>query len=155
ALIGDPVKKQSRFKGVMKIGKDYYDLSSPLGPENGTVTLDVDTPSDDELSQLAAQCGASLATSTGTSSDAISATAPPTAQANGPLMVAEVATEADNEYVIKLGSAANANADILAVLNGVDGIYQAQLNVTLSVTFQHAWEVTPEPYSSTDPNTAL
>jgi putative transposon-encoded protein len=53
-----------------------------------------------------------------------------------------------------LGGAAAANGDILSVLNVVEGIYQNQLGLTFSVTFQHAWTAT-DPYPVADTNTVL
>jgi hypothetical protein len=56
----------------------------------------------------------------------------------------EVATEADFQWVSQAGSASAANTEILSVMNMVDGIYRRDLNLTVLVTYQHAW-------SSTDP----
>ena len=59
----------------------------------------------------------------------------------------EVATEADFQWVSQAGGAAAANNEILSVMNVIDGIYRRDLNLTVVVTFQHAW-------SSSDPFTA-
>ena len=60
----------------------------------------------------------------------------------------EVATEADYQWMTQSGgSASSANSEILGILNMVDGIYQRDLNLTVSVTYQHAW-TTPDPYSA-------
>ena len=61
-----------------------------------------------------------------------------------PMKVVEIATEADGEYTQALGGSANANNDILSVMNGVQAIYQRDIGLTFSVVFQHTW---------TDPNT--
>ena len=61
---------------------------------------------------------------------------------------AEIATEADNEYVNFFGGSAAANAEILSIMNQVDGVYRQQLGVTFSVTYQHTWAGT-DPYSAT------
>src|SRR5262249_26117584 len=42
------------------------------------------------------------------------------------------------------------NSDIENVLNNVDGIYQRELNLTLSLTFQNVWTTSNDPYTSTD-----
>jgi hypothetical protein len=68
---------------------------------------------------------------------------------------AEVATEADYEYVTASGGAAAANATILDILNQVDGIYQTELSVSLRVSYQHAWSTPDDPYVSTAPSTML
>lgn len=69
--------------------------------------------------------------------------------------VAEIATEADYEFTARLGSQTSANAAILTILNAVDAIYQAQLNLSLSVSYQHAWATSSDPYSSSNSETLL
>ena len=59
----------------------------------------------------------------------------------------EVATGADYQWVQQAGGAAAANSEILSILNLVDGIYRRDLNLTVRVTFQHAWS-TADPYAS-------
>jgi hypothetical protein len=62
----------------------------------------------------------------------------------------ELATEADFEYVNTLGGASQANAEILGILNVVEGLYTSQLNLTISVVFQHTWS-TADPYAGANP----
>jgi Metallo-peptidase family M12/FG-GAP-like repeat/Viral BACON domain len=65
------------------------------------------------------------------------------------LRTLEVATEADYQWVSQAGGgAAAANNEILSILNLVDGIYKRDLNLTVKVTFQHAWSI-PDPFSAT------
>jgi hypothetical protein len=61
------------------------------------------------------------------------------------LRVIELATEADYEYVTRLGSAAQANGEILSILNMVEGTYNAELALSISVVFQHTWSQ-PDPF---------
>ena len=69
-----------------------------------------------------------------------------------PLKVARLATDADAEYVSALGSAALANAQIMSVMNLIDGIYQVEIGITFQVVFQNTWtNAGTDPYSSTDP----
>lgn len=69
--------------------------------------------------------------------------------------VLEIATEADFQYVSSFGgSSAETNNDILATLNMVEGIYEQELGITLSVTFQHTW-TTADPYPDTNANGVL
>jgi hypothetical protein len=75
--------------------------------------------------------------------------------AEGTISVAEVATEADYEYVTAFGSSASANNTILDIMNQVDGIYRTQVSVSLQVAFQHAWDTAGDPYTSTAPSTML
>lgn len=69
--------------------------------------------------------------------------------AAGTLLEADIATEADYEYVSQLGGAAAANAEILSIMNLVDGIYETQLGVSLKVVYQHAWDSKPAGYPYT------
>lgn len=76
----------------------------------------------------------------------------PTAQATDytTRYTAEVATEADYEFVRAVGGGRNANRNILSILNRVDGLYERQLALNLEVTYQHVWETSKDPYSGTD-----
>ncbi|HSK71746.1 MAG TPA: discoidin domain-containing protein [Pyrinomonadaceae bacterium] len=66
----------------------------------------------------------------------------------------EVATEADYQWVTQSGGASAANNEILGILNNVDGIYRRDLNLTVRVTFQHAWS-TPDPFSASSSSALL
>ena len=68
--------------------------------------------------------------------------------------VFEVATEADYEYVQALGGSAEANREILGILNQVDGVYQSELLLQLRISFQHTW-ATQDPYDNTDDGAIL
>ena len=81
-------------------------------------------------------------------------TVPPVME-EGSISIAEVATEADYEYVTAIGGSSAANTSILEIMNQVDGIYQSQLSVSLQVTYQHTWNTSSDPYSSTAPSTML
>lgn len=70
------------------------------------------------------------------------------------LQMVEVATEADYQWVTQAGSATAANNEILSILNLVDGIYKRDLNISVSVTYQHAWS-TSDPYSSSSTQAVL
>ncbi|MDQ4121380.1 MAG: FG-GAP-like repeat-containing protein [Acidobacteriota bacterium] len=70
------------------------------------------------------------------------------------LKTVEVATEADYQWVIQAGNATAANNEILGILNLVDGIYKRDLNLSISVTYQHAWS-TSDPYPSSSMQATL
>lgn len=59
----------------------------------------------------------------------------------------ELATEADLEYVNALGGTSQANSEILGILNMVEGVYESELNLSISVVFQHTWTTT-DPYAA-------
>ena len=63
--------------------------------------------------------------------------------------VADVATEADYEYVQRVGGTAEANSDIEGILNVIAEVYQNELLVTLRLSFQHAWATAEDPYTAT------
>lgn len=67
-----------------------------------------------------------------------------------PLKVVEIATEADLEYTTALGGSAQANNDILSILNQIQAIYERDIGLTFSVTFQHTWTVA-DPFSANGP----
>ena len=56
-----------------------------------------------------------------------------------PLKVVQLATEADGEYVTTLGGASQANAQIVNIMNMVDGIYQVEIGVTFQIVFQNTY----------------
>ena len=68
---------------------------------------------------------------------------------------AEVATEADYEYVQALGGPSVANREIISILNQVEGIYETQLKLELEIVFQHAWSRSNDPYTATDSSDLL
>jgi hypothetical protein len=82
-------------------------------------------------------------------SDAFSSAAvPKTEQAlAADLRELEIATEADYQWVTQAGGAAVANTEILSILNLIDGIYRRDLNLTIKVTYQHAWSA-PDSFAS-------
>lgn len=62
----------------------------------------------------------------------------------------KIATDADFEYVSTLGGAAQANAEILNILNMAEGVYQSELNLSIEVVFQHTWS-TADPFAGANP----
>jgi len=59
----------------------------------------------------------------------------------------ELAVDADFEYVNTLGSVNAANAEILGILNTIEGFYETELGLTISIVYQHAW-LSPDPYGA-------
>lgn len=62
--------------------------------------------------------------------------------------VLEIATEADFSFVTELGGAAQANNEILSILNLIEGDYETELGLSFDVVFQHAW-TTADPFDGT------
>jgi hypothetical protein len=71
------------------------------------------------------------------------------------LRVLELATEADLEYVSKFGgSPAGANNEIISILNMVEGTYNSELNLSISVVYQHTWSAA-DPFGAANMNGIL
>ncbi|HEX8492135.1 MAG TPA: M12 family metallo-peptidase [Pyrinomonadaceae bacterium] len=68
---------------------------------------------------------------------------------------AELATEADFEYVTALGGAAAANNEILSIMNQVEGIYQTEIGLSFKIVYQHTWATSADPYTTVDPVLAI
>jgi Metallo-peptidase family M12 len=65
-----------------------------------------------------------------------------------PFKVAEIATEADFEYTSALGGSAAANSDILSIMNQIQAIYERDIGLTFTVSFQHTWDTPNDPYKA-------
>jgi hypothetical protein len=70
------------------------------------------------------------------------------------VQVIELATEADQQYVANFGSSYAANNEILSILNMTEGVYQTELNLSITVVYQHTWS-TPDPFDGTSMSTLL
>src|SRR5215218_9823635 len=68
--------------------------------------------------------------------------------------ILELATEADLEFVQTLGGAAQANTEILNIMNMVEGTYNVELGLSIRVVFQHTW-TTADPYAGSTNNIIL
>ena len=65
-----------------------------------------------------------------------------------PFKVAELSTEADFDYTSALGSSAAANNDILSIVNQINAIYERDIGLTFTVSFQHTWDTANDPYNA-------
>ena len=74
-----------------------------------------------------------------------SVTADPTAQVVMTTRTLEIATDADFEYVTLVGGASAANSQIASILNMVEGTYATQLDLSISIVYQHTWS-SPDPF---------
>ena len=71
------------------------------------------------------------------------------------LKTIEMATEADFDFLATTNNnASEANAKILSILNMVEGVYESELNLTLSVVFQHTWS-TADPFNGANSDALL
>lgn len=65
------------------------------------------------------------------------------------MRVLELATDADFLYTSGAGGAAATNNEILGILNMVEGVFERELNLTISVVFQHTWSI-QDSYNATN-----
>ncbi len=71
------------------------------------------------------------------------------------LKAIEIATEADFDFVQTANNNASvANDRILSILNMVEGVYENDINLTVSVVFQHTWS-TADPFNGANSNLLL
>lgn len=161
--VGGRADAQARFTvddrtvegAIITPGERYY--VEPLRKyEPGAAATDfVLYKKSDVIADPAESCGVTLDEEVGKAADGISAQVARalTAEAAAATWTqAEIATEADYEYVTALGgSAAAANADILGIMNQVEGVYEMEMGITFKVVYQHAWAAkgTGYPYSAT------
>lgn len=66
----------------------------------------------------------------------------------------EIATEADFDFVNTVGTAEATNSKILSILNMSEGVYETELDLTISVVFQHTYS-TGDPFDGTNASTLL
>jgi hypothetical protein len=72
-----------------------------------------------------------------------------------PPRTVDLATEADFEYFTFFGNATNANNEIIAIMNQVEGIYDTTFGLQFTLVFQNVWSTAGDPYTTTNPDTAL
>jgi uncharacterized protein (TIGR03437 family) len=139
--------------GFAKSGGHYYDITGDKKPSRKSKRAIALRIRGKEASEVAYSCGADSSSNTGSEAHAprmlsedSKATNPVHAAAQASLKVARIATEADYEYTKLAGGAAQANAKILSILNGVDAIFRSEFGVTLQVIFQNAWDTPSDPY---------
>ncbi|HVR76528.1 MAG TPA: zinc-dependent metalloprotease, partial [Planctomycetota bacterium] len=73
--------------------------------------------------------------------------------AAGQLRVFELAVDADVEFFAAYGS--EATAEIEATLNMVDGIFEAEIGLTIDLVSVNVWQSEPDPYTATNGSTLL
>jgi hypothetical protein len=145
--------KDRSFEGVVLTPDEWYYIEPLLNfsPSSDPSEMVVYRRSDVRPDALGV-CGTTMAHRIGEANELVESQV---LTASSGVRTAEIATEADYEFVTASGGAAAANASILEVLNQVDGIYQTQLSIALRVSYQHAWSAPDDPYTSTAPITML
>lgn len=105
----------------------------------------------DKLENESFSCHTDLGSKIDRGKNYVFSKSPETPQA---MQVIELATDADFDFVTVTGGASATNNEILSILNMVEGIFQTELNLTISVVFQHTWSMA-DPYTATSANNFL
>ncbi|MCA1633857.1 MAG: M12 family metallo-peptidase [Acidobacteria bacterium] len=161
---------EQKIEGLIVAGDEIYfvEATKNYSPAAGAKDF-VFYPESSVKAESFGECGTTLAQrvgeraasvapggSAGSGGGAVAVTKGMTAgELFGPKPEVEVATEADFEYFQAFGSANAANAEILDIMNQVDGIYDVQLGIKMRVVFQRTWAVAGDPYSGTAASPAL
>ncbi len=66
----------------------------------------------------------------------------------------EVATDADLQYVTILGGPTQANSNIASILNMVEGTYVNELDLEITITYQHTWSAS-DPFGGSNSGDVL
>ena len=137
----------SKIEGFFTTGDEKYFIEparrfSPLAAAGDFVVY----RPENTLNKKTYNCHSDLAERIEDGKRFVEMNAPASAQS---LRVIELATEADFEYVTSVGSAGAANNKILSILNMVEGVYENELNLAISVVYQHTWS-TADPFNGAD-----
>jgi hypothetical protein len=157
-----------RFQGIIITSGETYFVEPARDIAPASAAKEYIFYAESALKQIeGAECGVTLAGKVaeraaaaglidGAGAPSSALTTPKPEEQFAPMPEAEVATEADFEFFQGSGnSAATANADILSIMTQVDGIYEAQLGMSMRVVFQRVWETNTDPYTLTDAADAL
>ncbi|HYH85106.1 MAG TPA: zinc-dependent metalloprotease family protein [Pyrinomonadaceae bacterium] len=156
------VLDEGKFQGIIVTPTENYYIQSERDFSPVAGSKDFVFYAGSSVKEAGGECGTTLAETiesqaSGAQPDATQALkGSTTGEAFGPEPEAEVATDADFEFVQQnLGSAPGANQDILDIITQVDAIYDAQMGIKIRVVFQRAFTQNNDPYTLTDASPAL
>ena len=142
----------SRVEGYFNYGSERFFIEPALKYSKAAAASDsVIYRAEDSLVDNTFACDADLPTRVKLGDKMANLEGTPSAEAQRRF---EIATDADYEYVGIYGSGAAANSEILSILNMVEGTYSVELNLRISVTFQHTWS-TADSYAGTSSSAIL
>jgi hypothetical protein len=139
---------------IITPGQSYFVESAQKYSAAAAATDYLLYTAEDVRSDITRSCGDTLEqqVNAGAKRMMTSATSGATPAVFSPLKVVELATESDLEYTNALGGASQANSDILSIMNSINAIYERDIGLTFTVTYQHAW-TTADPFG-TNPSSA-
>ncbi|MDD2943585.1 MAG: M12 family metallo-peptidase, partial [bacterium] len=144
--------RNGQIEGLLYEDATYYSIATDINDKN---TLLIEELDQEQLKHLIARCGLTSANSQSPNTDSLADSLLLPEVAYATTKTVEIATDADYEYVTASGDSTAANAAILSVLNGVSGIYESELGITLTVSYQHSWTTSSDPFSTSDAATLL
>src|SRR5256885_1281677 len=138
---------------IVTPGQSFFVEPAQKYPSSAAPTDYLIYTADDVRPDITRSCADTLEEQVNAGAKQISAASGDTPAVFSPFKVAEIATEADFEYVQGVGgTAAAANNDILSIMNQIQAIYERDIGLTFTVVFQHAWDTPNDPYTvSGDP----
>jgi hypothetical protein len=156
-----------KIEGVILIAGETYFIEPAKTFSSAAKAQDAVFYSASAVKEEAGECGVTLAEEV--AAEAARAgldikTGQSTASANGeptpeeafaPRPILDLATEADFEYFQAFGSEAAAQFEINNIVAMVNGIYEAQMGITISVVRSRVWATVSDPYNATDGSGAL
>ncbi|HEX3144278.1 MAG TPA: M12 family metallo-peptidase [Pyrinomonadaceae bacterium] len=134
---------------IITPGQSYFIESAQKYSAAAAATDYLLYTAEDVRSDITRSCGDTLEqqVNAGAKQMMTSATSGATPAVFSPLKVVELATESDLEYTNALGGASQANSDILSIMNSINAIYERDIGLTFTVTYQHAW-TTADPFGA-------
>jgi len=134
---------------IITPGQSYFVESAQKYSAAAAATDYLLYTAEDVRSDITRTCGDTLEqqVNAGAKRMMTSATSGATPAVFSPLKVVELATESDLEYTNALGGASQANSDILSIMNSINAIYERDIGLTFTVTYQHAW-TTADPFGA-------
>ncbi len=137
----------ARIEGLILTPADWYYVEPLRNFVRSAMRSDLIVYRRSDIREQAfGDCGTTLAHRIGQAREGFAMRA---TEGEGSVRVAQIATEADYEYVTALGDSTSANNEILQILNQVSGIYETEVGISFQVVYQHAWATASDPYSST------
>ena len=134
---------------IITPGQSYFVESAQKYSPSAAATDYLLYAAEDVRPDITRTCGDTLEqqVSAGAKQMMSNAAAPVSPAVFSPLKVVELATESDLEYTNALGGAPAANSDILSIMNSISAIYERDIGLTFTVTYQHAW-TTADPFGA-------
>jgi len=129
--------EEERIQGFFRAdGEKYYIEPARRYSDSAAADQSVVYREEDSLNKETFFCAADIPGKIKYGQSLVAATSANAVQVSRNL---EIATEADFEYVGLSGGSQQANSQIVSILNMVEGTYSGELDLEITVVFQHSW----------------